>query len=136
MPVHVDRLKRFRIKEEKQRPNKPFILSFYKKWTDTVDPSGSYTELKTRTTFKTKTEAVARAESIIDSITTLGTAASDVSTDERTQLIALANQLKKLKINAANILTSSLETANSLETHSELARNSLRTRSELALNLL
>lgn len=111
MNVHVDKLQRFRIKEEKHRTKSPFVLSFGKKWRDSVDPSGSYKELKTRGTFKTKTEALARAESIIDSITTLGTAASDVSTDERTQIIALANQLKKLEINAANILTSSLETA-------------------------
>jgi hypothetical protein len=111
MRVHDDKLKRFRVKYEKQRPNKPFLLSFFKKWRDSLDPTGSFKELKTRSTHKTKAAAIARAEEIIESITSLGTSAVNVSTDERTQLIALANQLKSLNYNAASILASSIETA-------------------------
>ena len=111
MLVHEDKLKRYRVKEEKQRPNKPFVLSFYKKWRDSIDPTGSYKDLKTRSTFKTKAASIARADEIIESITSLGTSAVNVSTDERTQLIALANQLKSLNYNAASILASSIETA-------------------------
>ena len=111
MLAHEDKLKRYRVKYENQRPNKPFVLSFYKKWRDSIDPTGSYRDLKTRTTFKTKAASIARAEQIIESITSLGTTAVNVSTDERTQLIALANQLKSLNYNAASILASSIETA-------------------------
>ena len=111
MLAHEDKLKRYRVKYENQRPNKPFVLSFYKKWRDSIDPTGSYRDLKTRTTFKTKAASIARAEQIIESITSLGTSAVNVSTDERTQLIALANQLKSLNYNAASILASSIETA-------------------------
>ena len=111
MLVTDDKLRRYRVKYEDQRPNKAFVLSFYKKWRDSIDPTGSYKELKKRSTFKTKTEATARAEEIIKSITSLGTSAVNVSTDERTQLIALANQLKSLNYNAASILASSIETA-------------------------
>ena len=111
MLVTDDKLRRYRVKYEDQRPNKQFVLSFYKKWRDSIDPTGSYKELKKRSTFKTKTEATARAEEIIESITSLGTSAVNVSTDERTQLIALANQLKSLNYNAASILASSIETA-------------------------
>ena len=111
MLAHQDKLKRYRGKYEKHRTNKPFVLSFYKKWRDSIDPTGSYKELKTRSTFQIKDEATARAEEIIDSIISLGTTAVNVSTDERTQLIALANTLKSLNYNAASILASSIETA-------------------------
>lgn len=113
MIVHPDKLNRFRVKEEKQRANNRFVLSFYKKYRDSIDPTGSYEELKKRLTFKTKSEAVSKAESIIESITTLGTGAVNVSTDERVQLISLANQLKTLGYDSAKLLHSSILTAKS-----------------------
>ncbi len=111
MVVHDDDLKRYRVKEERHRLRKPFVLSFYKRWSDSVDPTGSFKELKTRSTHESKDKAIARAEEIIHSLTSLGTSSVNVSPDERTQLISLANQLKTLGYNAANILASSIETA-------------------------
>jgi hypothetical protein len=112
MPViFSDPLKRYRILKENNRLTKQFILHFYKKWVKTIDPTGSFTDLKKRKGFTDEASAKREATKIIANITSLGSQADNLDSNTRTQIIALSSELQSLGVNTADLLNTALKTA-------------------------